>query len=44
MKNIRIFLSENYPFFVVKFPIYLNRRVFVMGQQHSVVEINREIF
>ena len=28
MKNIRIFLSEN--FLVVKFSIYLNRHVFVM--------------
>ena len=30
MKNIRNFLSENFPFLVVKFSIYLNRRVFVM--------------
>ena len=30
MKNIRIFLSENFPFLVVKFSIYLNRSVFVM--------------
>ena len=30
MKNIRIFLSENFPSLVVKFSIYLNRRVFVM--------------
>ena len=30
MKNIRIFLSENFPFLVVKFSIHLNRRVFVM--------------
>ena len=30
MKNIRIFLSENFPFLVVKFSICLNRRVFVM--------------
>ena len=29
MKNIRI-LTENYQFLVVKFSIYLNRRVFVM--------------
>ena len=27
---IRIFLSENFQFFVVKCTIYLNRRVFVM--------------
>ena len=27
------FLSENFPFLVVKFSIYLNRRVFVMTQK-----------
>ena len=31
MKNIRIFISENFQFLVVKFSVYLNRRVFVMG-------------
>ena len=31
MKNIRIFLSENLQFLVVKFSIHFNRRVFVMG-------------
>ena len=30
MKNIRIFLSENFHFLELKFSIYLNRRVFVM--------------
>ena len=30
MKNIRIFLSENFHFFMVKFSVYLNRRVNVM--------------
>ena len=30
MKNIRIFLSENFQFLEVKFSIYMNRRVFVM--------------
>ena len=30
MKTIRIFLSENFQFLVVKFSIYLNRHVFVM--------------
>ena len=30
MKNIRIFLSENFHFLVVKFSLYLNRHVFVM--------------
>ena len=30
MKNIRIFISENFPFLVEKFSIYLNRQVFVM--------------
>ena len=31
MKNIRIFLSEKFHFLVVKFSVYLNRHVFVMG-------------
>ena len=31
MKNIRVFLSENFQFLEVKFSIYLNRRVFVMS-------------
>ena len=30
MKNIRIFLSENFRFLVVKFSLYLNRHVFIM--------------
>ena len=38
MKNIRIFLSENFHFLVVKFSVYLNRRVFVM---RKVVTIRR---
>ena len=31
MKNIRIFLSENFQFLVVKFSIYLNMRIFLMN-------------
>ena len=31
MKNISVFLSENFHFLVVKFSVYLNRHVFVMG-------------
>ena len=31
MKNIRIFYLEIFSFLVVKFSIYSNRRVFVMG-------------
>ena len=31
MKNIRIFLSENFPFLAVKFSIFLNRHVFRNG-------------
>ena len=30
MKNIRIFVSEDFQFLEVKVSIYLNRRVFVM--------------
>ena len=42
MKNIRMFLSENFPFLVDKFSVYLNRRVFVMTGQirHWYVEDN----
>ena len=29
MKNSRIILSENFPFLVEKYSVYLNRRVFV---------------
>ena len=36
MKNIRIFVSENFEFLAVKFSIYLNRRVFVMVKQFSL--------
>ena len=44
MKNIRIFLSEIFLsffffffFFVVKFSVYLNRHVFVMGLKYSQI-------
>ena len=30
MKNISVFLSENFQFLDLKFSIYLNSRVFVM--------------
>ena len=30
MKNIRVFLSENFQLLEVNFFVYLNRRVFVM--------------
>ena len=30
MKNTRFFLSEHFPFLVVKFSIYLYKRIFVM--------------
>ena len=32
MKKYKSFLSENFHFLVVKFSVYLNRRVFVMFQ------------
>ena len=35
MKNIRVFLSENFQFLEVKFSIYLNRHVFVMRRRRS---------
>ena len=40
MKNIRIFSSENFPFFGCKVLIYLNRRVFVM----SIFKITQHVF
>ena len=36
MKNIRNFLSEYFRFLVVKFSIYLNRRVFVMSSANCM--------
>ena len=36
MKN-QIFLPENFQFLVVKFPVYLNRHVFVMQTRLNTV-------
>ena len=36
MKNIRVFLSENFQFLEMKFSIYLNRHVFVMNHMKSI--------
>ena len=42
MKNIRVFLYENFQFLEVKFSIYLNRRVFVMYKDtNAAVEQNK---
>ena len=38
MKNIRVFLTENFQFLEVKFSIYLNRRVFVMVRKFKVAK------
>ena len=38
MKNTRIFYLEIFPFLLVKFSIYLNRRVFVMDIGVSTVK------
>ena len=35
MKNIGNFLSKNFQFLVVKFSLYLNKRVFVMKKYFS---------
>ena len=43
MKNIRILLSENFQFLVVKFSVYLNRHVFVM-QPCKTVRMNMLIW
>ena len=34
MKNIGVFLSENFQFLEMKFSIYLNRLVFVMSDSY----------
>ena len=39
MKNISVFLSENFQFLEVKFSIYLNRRFFVMGSKFFHVRV-----
>ena len=39
-EKISEFLSENFQFLVVKFSIYLNRRVFVM-ESHMILSFNR---
>ena len=37
MKNIRVFLSQNFQFLEVKFSLYFDRRVFVMpAHKHSL--------
>ena len=35
-KKYQIFFSENFPFLVVKFSIYLNRRVFIMFSRQQI--------
>ena len=42
MKNVRVFLSENFQFLEVKFSIYLNRRVFVMCRKKGSSAISEE--
>ena len=37
MKNIGVFISENFQFLVVKFSMYLNRRVFVMAVKNHIL-------
>ena len=43
-KNIWFFLSEKFSFLVVKFSIYLNRRVFVMSNEDSDAGPNYKIY
>ena len=40
MKNIGVFLSENFQFLEVNFSIYLNRRVFVMDLRYRPILLN----
>ena len=39
MKNIRVFLPENFRFLEVKFSTYLNRRVFVMRSRDKEIKV-----
>ena len=39
MKNIRIFLSETFHFWLVKISVYLNRLVFVMWRTDKVFDV-----
>ena len=43
MKNIRLFLSGNFQFLVVKFSIHMNRCVFVMFLQNVLVVVSRNM-
>ena len=44
MKNIRIFLSENFHFLVVKISVYLNRYVFVMLSESRVLYVHARAY
>ena len=41
MKNIRVFLPENFQFLEMKFSIYLNRHVFVMKGSEISISISK---
>ena len=41
MKKISEFLSENFEFLVLKFSIYLNRRVFIMVKENTCKDLQR---
>ena len=41
MKNIRVFLSENFQFLEAKFSMYLNRRIFVIAY---VLQLTKVLF
>ena len=44
MKNIRLFLSKNFHFLVVKFSVHLNRHVFVMIILHTLNTLHFVVF
>ena len=41
MKNIRVFICENFQFLEMKFSIYLNRRVFVKAKEKTLTQRRR---
>ena len=44
MKNIRFFYLKNCHFLVVKFSVYLNRRVFIMAMAFIAIDKSASFF
>ena len=42
-EKYQIFFSENFHFLVVKFSVHLNRRVFVMGPDDTLLHVQDDL-